>query len=1065
VSVSGTAEPESTVTVTFPDGDSGTFTTDADGNYGPITSDTPQTSGDIEATATDVANNTSPTTTEPYTDTTAPEAPTLVTVADDQGGITGNLANNDTTDDTQPVVNVTLPAAGLLPGDVVNLYDGTTIVGTYTLTQTDITNGTASVTPTNPLADGSHTLSTTIEDQVGNESVSSASMSIEVDTTAPTIDSVVIDYDTTPNPNDDGDTVLAIDETATVTFTFSEAVTNFDLTDITYDTASATLSNLQSSDGGTNWTATLTPELGVDDNANIITVNTSNITDIAGNGLTASENSINYEVDTIRPTAEIELDKPQVVLDALNGLREDSEQSIARISDDGSFAVVWTSTETGDEDRSVFVQRFNSNGNAVGEPDKLEAPGVTDLNDTTPTVTGLNGDGSFVVSWTGKTVDAGGATNYTSVFVQKFNANGGPDGPPHQLDGLNGPDAKTDDTQPQITTVGTDGSYAVAWSTGYAGCFVQLFDADNNPKGPKTHMDVDFNGPANNGKPVIDALGDSGGYVVAWNEHGTAANGLTTYVAAQRFDADGNPIDATPVLTVLHARLAVSSIHHVDVAGHTDGSFALSWRDSEGDSNGDSIPDWNTYYQLFDATGTPGTVETAGSPGGGWTSVDTQIVAQDATGGYVLAWRGMDAGDDLSIHVRKIAADGTPSTDVVLEHPDSTSAHESAFDVSVNEDTGEFVVSFVSANRAFAQRFNADGVKDGDIEQLNNINGIGLDYIHTEILDAAGTLAATWDQRRGGADDNTHVGTFGDGDPVIASGDTMNVTFTFSENVDLALADISYDNNNGTIDNLSAVTDNGDGTWGATATFTASADILDATNLITLVAPGVGITDYVVDMAGNGLAADVESSNYGVEHVLNGTSASETLNGTAISETIHGGEGVDTITGNGGYDILLGGEGDDDLIINADNIAKLGSAPAGGSDEEALGLQMLVDGGNGFDTLQLDGTGIALDLTAIATDPITNIELIDITGSGANQFTLGNDDIIAIGTEDDGNGAIILRIEGDGDDTVTATGFTANGTTTDAVTGNTYNEYLSTAVPGVGDSILWIDTQITNVVI
>lgn len=71
VSVSGTGEPDATVTVTFPDGTTGTAVVDASGNYGPIVSSAPQVSGDISASQEDVAGNTSTDLVTPYTDTTA----------------------------------------------------------------------------------------------------------------------------------------------------------------------------------------------------------------------------------------------------------------------------------------------------------------------------------------------------------------------------------------------------------------------------------------------------------------------------------------------------------------------------------------------------------------------------------------------------------------------------------------------------------------------------------------------------------------------------------------------------------------------------------------------------------------------------------------------------------------------------------------------------------------------------------------------------------------------------------------------------------------------------------
>ncbi|NMZ77683.1 hypothetical protein HBO32_31785, partial [Pseudomonas nitroreducens] len=70
LTVSGSAEPGTTVTVTYPDGSTGTATAGSDGSYS-ITTTVPQTSGDVSATATDAAGNTSDSTTFTYTDSTA----------------------------------------------------------------------------------------------------------------------------------------------------------------------------------------------------------------------------------------------------------------------------------------------------------------------------------------------------------------------------------------------------------------------------------------------------------------------------------------------------------------------------------------------------------------------------------------------------------------------------------------------------------------------------------------------------------------------------------------------------------------------------------------------------------------------------------------------------------------------------------------------------------------------------------------------------------------------------------------------------------------------------------
>ncbi|MCX5944346.1 MAG: Ig-like domain-containing protein, partial [Cyanobacteria bacterium] len=63
----------------------------------------------------------------------------------------------------------------------------------------------------------------------------------------------------------------------------------------------ATLSNLTSGDGGITWTATLTPNASTTNSTNVITLDTTGITDAAGNAGTGSATSGNYAIDTQRP--------------------------------------------------------------------------------------------------------------------------------------------------------------------------------------------------------------------------------------------------------------------------------------------------------------------------------------------------------------------------------------------------------------------------------------------------------------------------------------------------------------------------------------------------------------------------------------------------------------------------------------------------------------------------------------------------------------------------------------------------------------------------------------------
>ena len=100
---------------------------------------------------------------------------------------------------------------------------------------------------------------------------------------------------------------LALDSTAlhggssaTLTIHFSEAVT--DLTAAALQAPNATLTNLQHSSDGMTWTATLTPQSGIEDAGNAVTLDLTKVHDALGNAGSGSATSANYTVDTQGPT-------------------------------------------------------------------------------------------------------------------------------------------------------------------------------------------------------------------------------------------------------------------------------------------------------------------------------------------------------------------------------------------------------------------------------------------------------------------------------------------------------------------------------------------------------------------------------------------------------------------------------------------------------------------------------------------------------------------------------------------------------------------------------------------
>jgi hypothetical protein len=101
--------------------------------------------------------------------------------------------------------------------------------------------------------------------------------------------------------------VLHTGGTIGLTLHFSEAVT--DLTPAALRAPGATLGNLQHSSDYLTWTATLTPQAGVTDTTNAVSLDLAQIHDAAGNAGSGSTFSGNYTVDTQAPdTVAIALD-------------------------------------------------------------------------------------------------------------------------------------------------------------------------------------------------------------------------------------------------------------------------------------------------------------------------------------------------------------------------------------------------------------------------------------------------------------------------------------------------------------------------------------------------------------------------------------------------------------------------------------------------------------------------------------------------------------------------------------------------------------------------------------
>ena len=144
-----------------------------------------------------------------------------------------------------------------------------------------------------------------------------------------------------------------------------------------------------------------------------------------------------------------------------------------------------------------------------------------------------------------------------------------------------------------------------------------------------------------------------------------------------------------------------------------------------------------------------------------------------------------------------------------------------------------------------------------------------------------------------------------------------------------------------------------------------------------------------------------------------------TAQGTASADNFTGNAGADTFTGIAAGDVVRGGAGDDSISATSLDFAH-------------------IDGGTGSDTLVLAGSGLSLDLTGAGNAGVDSVEVLDLSGTGADTLVLDALAVFDVTEERDG-GMASLDVRGAAEDSADLRGFRSDSTETED--GTTYNVY------------------------
>ncbi|WP_122281146.1 beta strand repeat-containing protein, partial [Pseudomonas syringae] len=712
-------------------------------------------------------------------DTTAPTGISIV-IANSSLSSGGTSAVTFTF--SEPVFGLEISEITVPNGTLSNLVTTNNITWTATLTASSNTsaNSNAISLPLSAVQDSAG--------NIGTGTVTSNNYAVS-DTVPPTVTVVV------------ADTALAAGETSLVTFTFSEAVTGFDNTDISV--ANGTLTAVSSSDGGKTWTATLTPTANLTSTTNQISLNRAGVQDLSGNAGSGTATSNNYAIDTSRPTATIVLADNSLSIGETSQVTITFSEAVSGFTNADLTVVNGTLSTVTTSNNIVWTATFTPTNNITDSTNviTLDNTGVTDAAGNTGS--GATTSNNYAIDTQRPTAsilvaDASLTAGETSLVTITFS---------EAVSGFTNADLSVPNGT--LSTV-TSSDGGITWTATYT---------------PNNNVNDTTNVITLSNAGVTDLAGNAGS--------GTSNSGNFTIDTVR------------PSATVVVADSALS-------AGETS-LVTITFSEAV------------TGFTNADLTVANGTLSTVSSSDGGvtWTATltpaanvtdTTNLITLDASG---VANASGNAGTG-SISSNNYAIDTQRPTASIVVADNALAIGETSL---VTITFSEAVTGFTNADLSISNgTLSTVSSSDGGVTWTatltptagitSNSNSVTLNNVG--VADQAGNAGSGLSTSNNYAIDTVRpTASITMSDNALTAGETSLVTITFSEAVSgFTNADLSVPN--GT---LSAVSSSDGGiTW--TATYTPNANVADTTNVITLNNTGV------TDLAGNIGSGTTDSGNF-----------------------------------------------------------------------------------------------------------------------------------------------------------------------------------------------------------
>jgi hypothetical protein len=318
-----------------------------------------------------------------------------------------------------------------------------------------------------------------------------------------------------------------------------------------------------------------------------------------------------------------------------------------------------------------------------------------------------------------------------------------------------------------------DGGFAFSWQRILGGENADIYVSVYNADGTVRHAPVAANVDADNSSNSSIAALAGGGFVVAWE----SASGFDGEVRFRRFDAFGNPLDASGDGVLIDA--VGGDNEDIRIAGLPDGGFVVAYEDDEWGTGTDITA------RVYNADGTPrsGFFQANSVLNGASTFGDQEMPSLTVApeGYFVVGWNsdtvqliqaftafGDPVGQSMAVAANVWQGDIAALTDGVL-------ASAWATDFSIADDSNAIHTTTLALRRFITG--------DGSNETINGLNHTIGDVVlglgGQDTIDAG----AGNDTINGGTGDDTIIGGAGDDTAVFSYSAVNYVALDFGSKI------------------------------------------------------------------------------------------------------------------------------------------------------------------------------------------------------------------------------------------------------------------------------------------